>query len=139
MVFQNQQSYYDAISASNHEGQSGPSIDFMLGEILNALKSHQGERLDVDENLTEVERRFEATFGEGFGVKFSVKFGENDMRLLLLLHSSPGLSASKLAERIGISQRGVEKQIKKLREIGILSRRGSAKNGLWQVDIQKTA
>jgi len=137
MVYARQQSYYDAIAASTREGQSGPFIDFMLGEILRTLKSHQGEELNVDENITETERQFGALFGNEFGVKYGVKFGENEMRLLLLLHSSPGLSAARLAERIGISQRGVEKQIKKFRELGIISRLGSAKTGLWQVNVSK--
>jgi len=135
MVFARQQDYYDAIAASTREGQSSPFIDFMLSEILRTLKSHQDEELNVDENLTETERQFGALFGNEFGVKFGIKFGENEMRLLLLLHSSPGLSAARLAERIGISQRGVEKQIKKFRELDIISRLGSAKTGLWQVNV----
>ena len=43
MVFANQQAYYEAIAASTQAGQSGPFIDFMLHDILMALKSHQGE------------------------------------------------------------------------------------------------
>ncbi len=35
MVYSNQQSYYDAITASTNAGQSGPFIDFMLREIYN--------------------------------------------------------------------------------------------------------
>lgn len=42
MVYSNQQQYYDAISASTSAGQSGPFIDFMLGEIYKTLKAHQG-------------------------------------------------------------------------------------------------
>jgi hypothetical protein len=36
----NQQAYYDAITASNNAGQSGPFIDFMLNEIYMTLKAH---------------------------------------------------------------------------------------------------
>ena len=42
VVYSNQEAYYDAISASTTKGDSGPFIDFMLGEILKTLKSHQG-------------------------------------------------------------------------------------------------
>ena len=73
-------------------------------------------------------------FGEEFGVKFGVKFGVNDKRLLLQLNENPGLSAAELSKRIGISQRGVEKQLKKLREAGVISRKGSDKNGLWTLN-----
>ena len=57
MVYANQQAYYDAIAESSRRGNSGPFIDFMLGEILLTLKSHQGEVLDVGENVGENERK----------------------------------------------------------------------------------
>ena len=39
MVYNNQQQYYDAITASSNAGQSGPFIDFMLNEIFKTLRS----------------------------------------------------------------------------------------------------
>ena len=35
MMYANQQQYYDAITASSNAADSGPFIDFMLGEIKN--------------------------------------------------------------------------------------------------------
>ena len=46
MVFSNQQAYYDAITASTQAADSGVFIDFMLSEILETLKNHQGEDLN---------------------------------------------------------------------------------------------
>ena len=34
MVYSNQEAYYDAIAQSSAKADSGPFIDFMLGEIL---------------------------------------------------------------------------------------------------------
>ncbi len=120
MVYSNQQSYYDAITASTNAGQSGPFIDFMLREIYNTLKAHKGEPLpaDVDE----------------FGVKFGVKFGVNEKKVLQLLASNPELSVGDIAEMVGLSKRGVEKQIKKFRDLGIIIREGSDKTGYWKVN-----
>ena len=120
MVYSNQQSYYDAITASTNAGQSGPFIDFMLREIYNTLKAHKGEPLpaDVDE----------------FGVKFGVKFGVNEKKVLQLLSSNPELSVGDIAEMVGLSKRGVEKQIKKFRDLGIIIREGSDKTGYWKVN-----
>jgi fic family protein len=39
-----------------------------------------------------------------------------------------------LAEKIGISQKGVEKQISKLKKDGILRRIGPDKGGKWKVN-----
>ena len=128
MVYANQQAYYDAIGESSKQGQSGPFIDFMLAEIFKTLKAHQGEP------LPNVDDEFGAKFGIEFGVKFGVKFGVNEKKVLLLLDSDATISASEIAEKIGLSKRGVEKQIKKFRDLGIVTRKGSDKNGLWVIN-----
>ena len=43
------------------------------------------------------------------------------------------LSAAKIAEQLGMESRSIEKNIKKLKELGILVRHGSPKNGYWEV------
>ena len=43
------------------------------------------------------------------------------------------LSAVKLVEKIGIASRNIESHIKKLKELGILVRHGSPKNGYWEI------
>ena len=133
MVYANQQAYYDAITASTNAGQSGPFIDFMLNEIYKTLKSHQGEELPQD-NADLIEKEFGVKFGVKFGVSYGIKFNRADKQLLLLLDGNPGLSAQSIAEQIGLSKRGVEKQLKKLKEAGVLSRQGSDKNGLWLIN-----
>ena len=133
MVYADQQAYYDAITASTKAAQSGPFIDFMLGEIYKTLKEHQGEELSMTE-VEPIDKEFGLKFGEEFGIKYGIKFGINDKQLLLLLNSNPSLTASEAAERIGMSQRGVEKLMKRLKDIGIVSRQGSRKNGLWIIN-----
>ena len=133
MVYANQQAYYDAITASTNAGQSGPFIDFMLNEIYKTLKEHQGEEL-TSGDASPVDKQFSVNFGQEFGVKFGVKFGVNEKQVLILLDDNPSLSASEIAERIGISKRGVEKQLKKFKELGIITRQGSDKTGLWIIN-----
>ncbi|MBO7139848.1 MAG: Fic family protein [Prevotella sp.] len=130
MVYANQQAYYNAITASTNAGQSGPFIDFMLNEIYKTLKEHQGEELSTND-ANPVDKQFSVKFGNEFGLKFGLKFGLNEKRVLILLNDNPSLSATEIAERIGISKRGVEKQLKKFRDLGVISRQGSDKNGLW--------
>ena len=128
MVYANQQAYYDAIGESIKQGQSGPFIDFMLAEIFKTLKARQGEP------LPNADGEFGTKFGEEFGIKFGIKFGINEKRLLLMLHDNPSLTATDMADRLGISQRAVEKQMKKLKDMGVISHQGSRKNGLWVIN-----
>ena len=138
MVYANQQAYYNAIMASTKIGESGPFIDFMLNEIYATLKKHQGEPITSknSKNETPSDSNFEEKFGNEFGVKFGVKFGVNEKKVLLLLNDNSTISAGEISERTGLSKRGVEKQIKKFRDLGILTRSGSDKNGLWIVNTK---
>ncbi len=67
----------------------------------------------------------------------TVKSGEKKMKsrekILALLAEDNTLSAATLAERIGITAKGVEKQIAKLKSEGILQRVGADRGGYWQI------
>ena len=134
MVYANQQAYYDAITASTNVGQSGPFIDFMLNEIFKTLKQHQGESLPLASDSNSIDKEFGIKFGEEFGIKFGIKFGINDKSLLLLLNSNPSSTAADAAEQLGMTQRGAEKLMKRLKEAGVISREGSRKNGIWIIN-----
>lgn len=133
MVYANQQAYYDAITASSNAGQSGPFIDFMLREIYNTLKARQGDEIRSDATSS-VDKTFGIKFGDEFGIKFGIKFGINDKLILLAIDDNPSITAAGIAEKIGVSQRSVEKQVKKLKDLGIVVRQGSRKNGLWAIN-----
>lgn len=69
-----------------------------------------------------------------FVVRFGKEFGINDKQLLLTLDENPSLTASDISERIGVSPIAIEKQIKKFKDLGVIHRRGSRKNGLWIIN-----
>ena len=54
-------------------------------------------------------------------------------KILELLASNPRMTGKKLAEEIGIAQRNVEENIKKLKNLKVLVRHGSNKDGYWEV------
>ena len=53
--------------------------------------------------------------------------------IIRLLQENPSLSASVLAEKIGITQRVVERHIGKLKAEGILFRDGADNGGCWVI------
>lgn len=108
---------YDAIAASNTEGQSGPFIDFMLNEILKTLQS--GIRETVPNKVSD---------------KVSDKVpNKSELAVLRLLSERPGLTRSELAGNMGITESGVKKIISNMRKAGWIERRGSNKSGYWMV------
>ena len=55
-------------------------------------------------------------------------------KIIRLLKQDPSFTIAELAETLSMSTRGVEKNIKKLQSIGVLSRIGPDKGGYWQVN-----
>lgn len=76
MVYANQQAYYDAITESSRIANSGPFIDFMLNEILSALKAYQAEDT---ENV-------------------SLNVGINERNILIFITNSPAMVVREMAE-----------------------------------------
>ena len=58
---------------------------------------------------------------------------DTQKKIVNLLLYDRQLSAAKIAEQLGMGSRSIEKNIKKLKELGILIRHGSPKNGYWEV------
>jgi len=61
------------------------------------------------------------------------QFGENALKILLLLKEDGKITAAELAQKIDLSSRAVQKNIVKMRLEGILDREGPTKSGEWIV------
>lgn len=112
IVYGDQQSYYDAITASTNAGESGPFIDYMLGEILKTLKTHQGQELTPHKVPNKVPNKTEA-------------------QILSLLKLDGTLTRLQLSEKTGLSDAGVKKALAALKAKGLITRIGSNKSGYW--------
>ena len=66
----------------------------------------------------------------------SRNIGKTAQKIIDLVISDPSLSAETMAYKIGISSRAVEKQIAKLRSMGILSREGADFGGYWRIIVK---
>ncbi|WP_374685397.1 helix-turn-helix domain-containing protein [uncultured Prevotella sp.] len=53
--------------------------------------------------------------------------------MLDLIKNKPTISAAEIAMKMDMSSRGVEKQIKKLRETGIIKCNGTDFGGYWEI------
>ena len=127
MVYANQQQYYDAISASTNMGQSGPFIDFMLGDIQKTLETHKGEPLQ--EVPDKVPNKVPNKLREAFPLS-----PDSAWVVYNMLEDDGTQTSAHLAERIGISERMVKKYISLLKAHGLLTRIGSNKTGYWKTN-----
>lgn len=58
---------------------------------------------------------------------------ETKDQIINIIKQSPRISAAEIAKQLCISSRGVEKQIRKLRESGIIRRKGGRFGGYWEI------
>ena len=103
-----QSAYYQALADADNLANSTPFIKFMLQALLDAL--------------TEVLAKTSE--------KVSVKTSE---KILVLIQDRPLITIAELAKAIGVTERSIERNLKKLQAEQRLSRNGPAKSGCWVV------
>ena len=120
MVYANQEAYYNAIETSTAAADSAPFIDFMLQEILNTLKNHQGSSLSQAEkwDVRDIVRD---------------KFGISSGQIVELIRDNPHITLDEIASVLSVTRRSIEKKIKELRDAGYIKREGSNKTGRWVI------
>ena len=107
------------VNACRAEGASPPEFRFEHGGLWVVFPT----RVDTTQKITRNE------FGDSSGKSSGKVRGKSYVTFARIL-ASP---FSELAEKLGLSTRGVEKQIAKLKSDGVLQRIGPAKGGHWQV------
>lgn len=118
MVYANQQAYYDAIAQSTKQGDCGPFIDFMLGEIQKAVVSHKGESINAPANV---------------GVNVGANVGVKEKKIIDAIAVNDNVTARQLSEMLAVSQRQVERLLASLTKKKLIERVGADKNGYWRI------
>lgn len=77
-----------------------------------------------------VEFPFSTQVGEKAPVETREKTRE---KILRLVTENPVISMEEMATSLGITRKGVEWQVRQLREDGVLGRVGPAKGGYWEI------
>ncbi|MBR7001244.1 MAG: HTH domain-containing protein, partial [Neisseriaceae bacterium] len=107
MIWQNQANYYQAISQSTKENNSGIFIDFMLEMISNSVQRHTGTVNDTANDTVNA--------------------------ILTLIRGKADISYDELAQKLNLSRRTVSRKIAQLKKNGQIRRVGADKNGYWEV------
>ncbi len=71
--------------------------------------------------------------GDNDGENDGVKLTENQSQILKILQEDKNLTIEELAEKVGITDRNIEKNIAKLKKYGFLKRIGTDRAGHWEV------
>ncbi len=113
IVWAHQREYYAAIRAASARCDSGPFIDFMLDKILRTLKSKG--------------KVYEA------GMKGDQKSDQkSDQKILEIMKLQPDVTIAELMNVLALSESGVKKAIRRLKDANLVRRIGPDKGGHWE-------
>ena len=110
LIKENQSLYYKALSVSDANANSTYFIEFLLHLLLETIE----ETLETEKKVT-------------------AKVTANQKKIIDCLKANPYITMNELSAEVGISRKSIAANIKKLKEIGYISRIGADKNGYWQV------
>lgn len=65
--------------------------------------------------------------------KFAKEFVKVSRQIYKLISQNPQISAVQMAENVGLSTRQVQKYLKRLQELGKITRIGGRKMGEWKI------
>ena len=109
IVKEHQQEYYKAIAQSDKIASSTPFISFMLHCLLESLKETKAS--DQKSNQ------------------------KSDQKIIAAMSREPTITIRELQDETGLSESGVKKVIRKLRNDGQIRRVGGTKGGHWECSV----
>lgn len=134
MVHDNQQKYYDAITASTNGADSGPFIDFMLGEILKTLELHKGELIQsVPDKVPNIVPNKIPNKVPNKLIESYPNITASAWNVYALIKQDSRMTIAQMAEALSVSDRMIKKYLTVLKENGLVARIGSNKTGYWQI------
>ena len=100
--------------------------------VISRVNGQKGGHWEINETAIEIS---DSRLGEKLGEKSDEWLGENRLTILRCLTQNPSISTRRLAELLGMSTTAMDKNIKWLKENGIIRHVGPAKGGRWEVII----
>ena len=124
--------YADSTSEEKSEEKTNVTDKDKAGQKSN-LTTKTSEK-DATDSETGSEKNAESSEKSPENSDFgSEKTATSSEKILGLIKQNPTISATEIAKLIGMSSRGVEKHIRRLREAGVLKRIGADKGGYWEI------
>ena len=130
---------YSAIRKQNENLQEKLGVDENISAYVLRIAEglcgttdvEQENQIDMDLQRTKEEN---PGHSEETEQKSSLKSSlKSSQKILELISATPSITISEIADRLGMTKRGVDKNIKRLKEQGVIRRVGPDKGGHWEV------
>ena len=114
-----------------------------LTRIYNETKSLDGYKDDLKPMFKSTATQFQtiifasvdiASVGDVVGDLTKIKLTDRQQNILNLIKKSPTLTAKQMSETLSVSSRTIEREISKMKRMGILEREGKDNAGMWIIN-----
>ena len=94
-----------------------------------------GENNELKNRYLHINHLFEGNAEINAGINAEIKISEKQKKIILMLKENPYCTIKEISDKLEVNHSTVERNIKKLRENGIVERVGAKKDGKWIVKI----
>ena len=94
-----------------------------------------GEDNELKNRYLHISHLFDENAEINAGINAEIKISEKQKKIILMLKENPYCTIKEISDKLDVNHSTVERNIKKLRENGIVGRVGSRKDGKWIVKI----
>ena len=111
-----------------------------LARICNETKALDGYKEELRPIFKSTPTQFQTVIfaftdtqyvGDSDGDLSEVKLTDRQQNILSMIKKSPAITAKQMSETLSVSQRTIERDLSKMKEIGILKREGKDNAGTW--------
>ena len=122
VLYEKRPEYYDALRAAQSTNDSGVFIEFALSALLETVETQAKIQAETDSSNSD-------------GIKDGIGDGINEVQqsILIIMSKNPNITMEALAVELGINKRNTEKNVKALKDAGLVARVGARRNGYWEV------
>jgi Fic family protein len=135
IVVEHQQEYRRVLAYQSEIAKTSHFIEFilqcLLGIIRQEVKNKVESKVKNKSREKVQDKPAQNTDSEGSETLLS----KSEQRIVKLLVADPRITIGILAQRLQLSEAGVNKVLARLRKKGIIERLGANKNGTWKVSI----
>ena len=132
IVWAHQREYYAAIREASAKGDAGPFVEFMLDKILRTLKA-KGRAYEAQ---VKSDRKAARKSDQKRRVKSDQKTKvRSDQKIWQVMKELPDVTIAELMDAVGLSESGVKKVVRQLKDANLIRRIGPDKGGHWEVRV----
>ena len=111
-----------------------------LTRICNETRALDGYKEELKPAFKSSSTQFQTTIyafsdtinvGDDVGDVFVSKLNERQQKILNLVNEKPTITAKQMSETLLVSQRTIERDISKIKKMGMLMREGKDNDGIW--------